>query len=204
VGGSTGNDSGFVREFVSAVKDSFKGPVVMYPGDPKGLADNADAVLFMSLLNSRNPLWITRLQAQYSDAIRQSGVEYISMAYLIVEPGMKVGLVGEVDAIKRGDVKSAVGYALAAEMLGFSLVYLEAGSGADQHVSAEMVSAVRSKLNIPLIVGGGIRSPQAAKAVLQAGADIIVTGTLIEDDIGKAGEIINAIKNFKKSQHVTR
>jgi phosphoglycerol geranylgeranyltransferase len=109
-------------------------------------------------------------------------LEAIPMGYLVVAPGMRVGEVGDVDAVARDDLAGATGYALAAELLGMRFVYLEAGSGAPAPVPVEMVRAVREVVAVPLIVGGGIRSGPEAKALLDAGANILVTGTITEEE----------------------
>ena len=121
------------------------------------------------------------------------GLEPIPMAYLIIEPGETVGWVGDAKPIPRHKPKIAAAYALAGQYLGMRLVYLEAGSGAPSHVPNEMVKIVKSVLDVPLIVGGGIRSYEDAKEVAIAGADIIVTGTAIE----KAGSLEEAEKRLR-------
>jgi phosphoglycerol geranylgeranyltransferase len=149
----------------------------------------------MSLLNSRNADWIIGAQAKASTLIKELCIEPVSMAYVIVEPGMAAGRVGEADLIKKSESRRAVCYALAAQYFGFSLVYLEAGSGASSPVPKEMISAVRKSINIPLIVGGGIRSARQAQEAVAAGADIIVTGTIIEEKFDTIKEIISAVKS---------
>ncbi len=198
VGGSTNIKPEFLDDFVLTVKKNFKGPVILFPGGLDGVTKYADAILLMSLVNSRNPYWITGVQSKAAPYIKQTGVEAIPMAYLIIEPGMKVGEIGEADLIKREDSKRTGGYAAAAELSGFALIYLEAGSGAPQHVPIAMVESARKNAKIPLIVGGGIRKAEDAKKILQAGADIIVTGTVIEDDVHKVKDIITVVKHFKK------
>jgi phosphoglycerol geranylgeranyltransferase len=119
------------------------------------------------------------------------------MGYIVVEPGGAVGKVGEAELVPRDKPEVALGYALAAQYLGMKLIYLEAGSGADSHVPVEMISAVRDAIDVPLIVGGGIRTGEDAKAVKEAGADIIVTGTIVEqtaDVEGKIKEITGTLK----------
>lgn len=120
------------------------------------------------------------------------------MGYIIVEPGMEAGMVGEAECIARDDVKSAIGYSVAGELLGMKLIYLEAGSGAPEPVPQNIISGVKESIDIPLIVGGGIRRAEHAEAAVQAGADIIVTGTVVEEEgISQAFiEIVKAIKSF--------
>jgi phosphoglycerol geranylgeranyltransferase len=113
--------------------------------------------------------------------VRGMKLEPIPMGYLVIAPGMRVGEVGQVDAVDREDIASAAGYALAAELLGMHFVYLEAGSGAPAPVPAPMVRAVRAALEIPVIVGGGIRTGHDAAALLAAGANVLVTGTITEE-----------------------
>ena len=124
------------------------------------------------------------------------GLEAIPLAYLIVEPGMRAGEIGHADPIPREDATEAVRYALAAQYMGMQLVYLEAGSGAPEPVPSAMVTAVKRAISIPLIVGGGIRTPEAARAVARAGADIVVTGTVVEatHDAALLENIVRAVK----------
>jgi phosphoglycerol geranylgeranyltransferase len=109
---------------------------------------------------------------------------------------MRAGKVGRADPIRRDEPETAVGYALAAQMLGMRMVYLEAGSGAPNAVPAPMVRAVRQAIDIPLVVGGGIRAPDAARRIARAGADIVVTGTVVERSRGSGTlkAIIDAVK----------
>ncbi|MDH3366186.1 MAG: geranylgeranylglyceryl phosphate synthase family protein, partial [Thermoplasmata archaeon] len=131
--------------------------------------------------------------------IKRLGIEPISMGYIIVEPGMKVGEVGEADLIRRDDPDRAVGYAIAAEFFGMALVYLEAGSGAPQPVPEDMVRSVRENVSIPLVVGGGITDPKAASRLCWSGADIVVTGTLVEngDFMAPLKEMVAAIHSLE-------
>ena len=130
-------------------------------------------------------------QRRAAPLVKKWGLEAIPMAYLVVEPGMRAGEVGQADPIPRSRPQDAVEYALAAQMLGMKLVYLAAGSGAPEPVPAPMIRAVREALEIPLIVGGGIRTADAAGTVARAGADIVVTGTIVER--AKDGETLRRI-----------
>jgi len=181
LGGSTGITPERVGEAARAIHRAVHVPTIIFPEGATSLAREADAVLFMSLLNSRNLDLVIRAHARAAPVVRSLGLEAIPMGYLVVAPGMRVGEVGQVDAVARDDPRSAAGYALAAEMLGMRLVYLEAGSGAPEPVPAPMVEAVRRVLRIPLVVGGGIRSGPEARTLLEAGADILVTGTVTEE-----------------------
>ncbi len=181
LGGSTGITRKGMGEAASAIRRRVAAPTIIFPEGPGSLAPEADAVLFMSLLNSRNLDLVVRAHARAAPAVRAMGLEAIPMGYLVVAPGMRVGEVGQVDAVPRDAPALAAGYALAAEMFGMRLVYLEAGSGAPAPVPAEMVREVRSAIRVPLVVGGGIRTGADARPLLDAGADVLVTGTVTEE-----------------------
>ncbi len=196
VGGSVGISPNNLDATVEAIKERVDLPVILFPGDVAGISTKADAIFFMSLLNSRNPYYITGAQAAGAPLVKRAGIEAIPMGYIVVEPGGAAGYVGDARLIPRDRPEVAVGYALAAEFLGMRLVYLEAGSGASQPVPGEMITAVKKAIEIPLIVGGGIRDGKAAARAAKAGADIIVTGTIVEKtkDVGKKiGKITAAI-----------
>jgi len=171
-----------VDETVKAIKDHSNLPVILFPSGAKFLSKHADAVFFMSLLNSRNLSYVIREHVKGAHFVKLSGIEPISMGYVIVEPGMTAGKIGEVDLVKRNDIDGAVGYGLSAQYLGMNFFYLEAGSGATAPVPDKMIKAVKQNIDIPLIVGGGIRDVKTAKKKALAGADIIVTGTTLEKE----------------------
>jgi phosphoglycerol geranylgeranyltransferase len=183
VGGSTLLSQQQVDETCQAIKKNSDLPVILFPSGAKFLSKYADAVFFMSLLNSNNLGYVIREHVKGAPFVKSSGLEPISMGYVIVEPGMTAGRIGEAELIQRHDLHTAVGYALAAEYLGMKFFYIEAGSGAPEPVPNEMIQAVKKHTTIPLFVGGGIRDPQTAKEKAYAGADIIITGTAIEKDI---------------------
>ena len=182
VGGSTLLSQKQVDDTVKAIKEQSRLPVILFPSAAKFLSKYADAVFFMSLLNSRNLGYVIREHVKGAPFVKHAGIEPLSMGYLIVEPGMTVGKMGEVDLVKRDDIETAVGYALSAEYLGMDFFYLEAGSGAPHPVSDEMIAAVKQNISIPLCIGGGIRSVKTVKQKVMAGADIIVTGTALEQE----------------------
>jgi phosphoglycerol geranylgeranyltransferase len=196
IGGSTGVTNENLGDTAKSIKEASGLPTIHFPGSPTALSKDVDSIFFMSMVNSKDPFWIIRAQAGAAPYVKKLGIETISLGYIIVEPGMKVGEVGKADAIKHNEIEKAVGYALACEMYGMDLVYLEAGSGADRPVPPEMISAVKKVLSIPLIVGGGIRTPEAAKAARLAGADAIVTGTFLErcSDDGMLKSVVDASK----------
>ncbi|UCD14148.1 MAG: geranylgeranylglyceryl/heptaprenylglyceryl phosphate synthase [Thermoplasmatales archaeon] len=197
VGGSTIFSQKQVDDTIKAIKDKSSLPVILFPSGAKFLSKYADAVFFMSLLNSRNVDYIIREHVKGAQFVKQSRLEPIPMGYVIVEPGMTAGKIGDADLIKKDDIDTAIGYALAAQYLGMKLFYLEAGSGAHYPVSDEIITSVKENTDIPLIVGGGIRTADAAREKAQAGADIIITGTALEKEKNlkkTLTDIINAIE----------
>lgn len=197
VGGSTGAEGEVLDNVVRSIKDNSSLPVILFPGSHGGISRYADAIFFMSLLNSRNPFFITGAQALGAFTVKKFGIEPIPMAYIVVEPGETVGWVGDARPIPRHKPKLAAAYALAGQYLGMRLVYLEAGSGAPEPVPEEMVRVVKSVIDVPLIVGGGIKSGEQAKKLIKSGADIIVTGTAIEKakSLEEARKRLEAIRN---------
>ncbi len=197
IGGSTGYTHGDLDLSVAAIKAAVDLPVIIFPTSASLLTPRADAIYFMVMMNSRDPRFLTREQMRGAPLVRLFGIEPISMGYIIVEPGMKVGKVGSADVVKRADAATAAAYALAAEFLGMQCVYLEAGSGAPRPVPPAMVRTVKGTISIPLLVGGGIRTPEQAGAAAKAGADIIVTGTAVErsaDPYRKLSALVKAVK----------
>jgi len=182
VGGSTGVTQENLDETVGQIKRACKLPVIYFPSGANAISRKCDAIYFMSMLNSRNVRNVSGEHARGAPLIKKLGIEPISMGYVIVEPGMKVGEVGEAELVKRGDINTLIGYAIATEFFGMDLLYLEAGSGAPEPVPVLMVKAARESVDIPLVIGGGIVTPKQAADLAAAGADIIVTGTLVEHD----------------------
>lgn len=199
VGGS-GTDLEATDACVKAIKGAVDIPVILFPGNITGISKNADGIFYMSLLNSRSNYWLSLAQALSAFTVKRTDLEIIPMGYLIIESGKKtsVQFYGDANAIPFNKPKIAAAFSLAAEFMGMKLVYLEAGSGALQPVNNKMISYVRDNLNIPLIVGGGIRDGQTAYEKVISGADIIVTGTVAESS-GKnirtvLEEIVSSIK----------
>ncbi len=198
VGGSTGVTQKKMDDTIISMKNKVKIPVIIFPTSASAISAYADAIYFMSLLNSKSPVFLVRQQMIAAPYIKKVGIEPIPMGYIVIEPGMKVGEIGMAEPVPRDKIDMAVGYALAAEFFGMKLIYLEAGSGAPEPVPDTMVSAVKSEISIPLIVGGGIRNAGAAENAIRSGADIVVTGTIVEEseDLENSlGKIIEAVKS---------
>ncbi len=180
IGGSTGYSPEDLDATVMAIKEACDLPVILFPTNSGLISSHIDAIFFMSMLNSNSCDYIIREHAKAAPYIRKLGIEPISMGYLIVEPGMRVAEVGQAECVPRANTEQAVGYAMAAEMLGMGLIYLEAGSGSPEPVPPEMVRRVVEAVSVPVIAGGGITRPEHSAAAARAGASIVVTGTVVE------------------------
>ena len=182
VGGSIGAGADLERK-ISAIKSKTSLPVILFPGNVDGVAAGADAILFMSLLNSGNPYWIIQAQALAAPKVKKLGIEPIPTAYLIFEPGhtTAAGWIGWVNPIPRRKSEIAIAYALAAEMLGMRWIYLEAGSGAEEPVPSAVIKSIAKLTNLGIIVGGGLRTNEQILERAEAGANIVVIGTKIEE-----------------------
>jgi phosphoglycerol geranylgeranyltransferase len=197
LGGST-TDSSELDATARALQENVDVPVILFPGNISGVSRYADAIFFMSLLNSNNPYWIIGAPALGAPIIKKMGIETISMGYLVVEPGGTVGWVGDAKLVPRTKADIVVAYAMAAEFFGMKLIYLEAGSGASEPVPEEMITKVKKSTNLIVIVGGGIRNGKTAAKIVNAGADIIVTGTVVENSSkvkDKIKELVDGIRS---------
>ncbi len=204
VGGSTAHDQGYVDKTIGKIKENIDVPIIIFPGGITNVSNKADAIFFMSLLNSADPYFIIGQQALASYMIKTSNIEPISMGYLIIEPGATAGWIGNAKLLPRRKPELTAAYSLAAEMFGFKLIYLEAGSGA-QKIPPEIINLCSKVLSVPIVAGGGVQSEEDAKEFIEAGADIIVMGTFLEQNImNDKGEslkaIINQIKESGKKQ----
>ena len=195
VGGSLGIRESQMAQVVRDIKTIAHVPVVLFPGSLTQLTEEADGVLFLSVLNSLDPYFIIGAQVQGAVLLAKHfpRLEAISTAYILVGDGGAAGFVSMSRPIPYTRPDIAAAYALAASYIGFKAVYLEAGSGAPQPAPPEMVRAVRKAFPRILIVGGGIRSGEVASAVAREKPNVIVTGTLAEERPEKLGEIVKAI-----------
>jgi phosphoglycerol geranylgeranyltransferase len=199
VGGSLMNTSYF-DEFVSEVQADISLPVILFPGDASQVSSHADALLFLTLVSGRNPNFLIGEQVKGAPGIKNAGIEPIATAYMLIESGntTSVEFMSNTKPIPRNKPDIAGVHALAAQYMGQKLIYLEAGSGAVSSVPAEIISAVKSQVDVPVIVGGGIRTEKDVHQKLSAGADIIVTGTVLTQDTGAArlARLAQAVKNY--------
>jgi len=196
IGGSTFVSSAHLDDVVKAVKRTVKIPIILFPNNVTGISRYADAIWFMSLLNSVDPYFLIGAQILGAPLVKKFGIEPIPLGYLIVGEGGTAGVVGKAIPIPYNKPELAAAHALAGQYLGMRFIYLEAGSGAKNPVPPEMIRAVRHYVDVPMIVGGGIRSREQALAAASAGADIIVTGNVVEESgmRRRVSEIIEGIK----------
>jgi len=189
VGASLMMGDGF-SDYVAAVREAVDIPVVVFPGEQGQVTDRADALLFLSLMSGRNPEYLIGQQVKSAPVIRSLGIEAISTAYLLVESGRmtSVEFMSDTKPIPSDKPDIAVAHAIAAELFGMKFVYLEGGSGALRPVPEECVRAVSSAVRIPVIVGGGIKSPEAVVSHVNAGASFIVVSNHMEHP-GNATEL---------------
>ena len=176
--------SGNFEMMIEKVKANTNLPAIIFPGSIDQISPSADAILFLSVVSGRNADHLIGRHVIASPLIKRSGIEVISTAYTLIESGITstaVYMSGSMP-LPRNKPEIAAATALAAEYLGMKLIYLEAGSGADQPVPDEMIKAVADVCTVPVIVGGGIRSPFVAREKVESGANIIVTGNYFEDE----------------------
>ncbi|MEM4633946.1 MAG: geranylgeranylglyceryl/heptaprenylglyceryl phosphate synthase [Candidatus Anstonellaceae archaeon] len=188
IGGSIGAQGELLDEVAKGIKEKSSVPVVLFPGNISTVTKYADAIYFMSLLNSRNPYWISQAQALSAQFVKQIGIEALPVGYIVVEPGGTVGWVGDVNLVPRDKPHIAASLALAAELSGSRFVLTDCGSNPKEgHIPLQMISAVAKTISVPYIVGGGIRTPSEAAAVISAGASAVQVGTALErgGDVGK-------------------
>lgn len=182
VGGSTVAE-GRTSEVVKAIKNHSDLPVILFPGDHQQISPDADALLFLSLISGRNPEYLIEQQVRSVEKIRNTHLEIIPTGYILIDGGKSTSVekVSNTIPLAQNDIQQIVSTALAGQYSGKKLIYLEAGSGAINPVSSEIITAVSEALNIPIIVGGGIRSTKQLQRAYNAGADFVVIGTAFEN-----------------------
>ena len=182
-------------KFVYAVKDHASCPVILFPGGSHQVCSRADAIFFLSLLSGRNPEFLIGEQVKAVFLIKECNLDVIPVGYILVESGnfTAVEYISNTKPIPRAKHEIAVAHALAGQYFGMKYIYLEAGSGAQNPVPAEMVKRVKENINIPLIVGGGLRQYDEVKKVFDAGADFVVLGSIIERSKEKFQDIMRRL-----------
>jgi phosphoglycerol geranylgeranyltransferase len=199
IGGSTFVSQSHLDAVIKAIKRVVKIPIILFPNNITGISRYADAIWFMSLLNSVDPYFLIGAQILGAPLVKKYGLEPISMGYIIVGEGGTAGVIGKAIAVPYNKPELTAAHALAGQYLGMHFIYLEGGSGVKNPVPPEMIRMVKQIIAVPLIVGGGIRTKEQALAAASAGADIIVTGNVVESAGGKqkVSEIIDGVKGNK-------
>ena len=184
---------------VAQIKSLAEIPVIFFPGGISQLNSHYDAILFMSIISGRNPHYLIGEQVIAAPIINDLGIEVIPTGYLLLDGGSDsaVQFMSSTAPIPMDKPDISIAHALAAQYLGKQLIYLEAGSGAKQAVTNELIKEVFEQVDIPLIVGGGIRTPEVAREKVESGASFIVTGTIIEENNNG-----NILEKFAEAIHV--
>jgi phosphoglycerol geranylgeranyltransferase len=183
IGGSS-FEGNHLDELILNLKHNTNLPIILFPGNPSQISDKADGILFLILLSGRNPDYLIEHQVNAVPILKKTNLEIISTGYLLIESGTETAVerVSKTKPLSISNPNYILQTAQAGEFLGNKLIYLEAGSGAKNSVPLEIISLVSKNINIPLIVGGGIRSIFEIEKAHQAGADMVVIGTAFEND----------------------
>jgi phosphoglycerol geranylgeranyltransferase len=200
VGGSHTVNS--IDSLIDLLKEEIKTSIVLFPGNAIQFSENADALLYLSLLSGRNAEFLIGQHVNSALAIKKSNVEVIPTGYLLIDGGKltSVEYISNTRPIPRDKKEIVLSTAVAAELLGMKLVYLEAGSGANFPVPDEMIEYVKAGLSLPLIVGGGIKNTIQLKDAFDAGADVVVVGNIFESSPDKISEFVDFTKKYGSSE----
>ena len=201
VGGSTGGDTTqFIDELRLKISNfKFQIPIVLFPGNASQFSPKADGILFLSLLSGNNPEYLVNQQIKSARAIHDSHIDFVPTAYILIDGGVETSTmkVTGTKPINPSDFQTIVDTCIAAELMGKKAIYLEAGSGAKTPVSSDIIRAVRAVTSVTLIVGGGIRTPEAMNAAYSAGADIVVIGNHFEQHPEELSAFLKVLKDLK-------
>ena len=187
--------SSYLDECVQLIKRSCSIPVILFPGSPSQVSKYADALLYLSLISGRNPELLIGQHVVSAPFVKKSGLEIMSTGYMVIDGGAPttVSYISNASPLPADKNEIAMCTAMAGEMLGMKLIYMDAGSGAKKAISESMIQKVASCIDVPLIVGGGITTAEKAYLNCKAGADVIVVGNAIEKDASLIKEIASAI-----------
>ncbi|MFK5857262.1 MAG: geranylgeranylglyceryl/heptaprenylglyceryl phosphate synthase [Bacteroidota bacterium] len=186
---------------IRTLKENSKIPVILFPGNSYQISRNADAMLFLSLISGRNPDMLIGMHVLSAPYIKLSGLETVPTGYMLIDSGKPTSVTYMSNSFPIPNDKKDIAActAMAGEMLGLRTIFMDAGSGASQTIPEEMITFVKGSIEIPLIIGGGIRTPEKAKSVLEAGADIIVVGNRFEEDPKLIYDFTEIITSFNKT-----
>jgi putative glycerol-1-phosphate prenyltransferase len=187
--------SNYLDECVKIIKHSCSIPVLLFPGSPAHVSKYADALLYLSLISGRNPELLIGQHVVSAPAIKKTGLEIISTGYMVIDGGAPttVSYISNASPLPADKNEIAMCTAMAGEMLGMKLIYMDAGSGAKVPIRESMIAQVSKNIEVPLIIGGGITDPEKAYLNCKAGADIIVVGNAIEKDESLIMEMASAV-----------
>jgi phosphoglycerol geranylgeranyltransferase len=190
-----------LSEVVRTVKENVNIPVILFPGSTLQIDPAADAILFLSLISGRNPDLLIGQHVQAAPILKNSRMEVMSTGYILINSGKttSVAYISNTTPIPEDKYSLAACTAMAGEMLGLKMIYLDAGSGAEREINQKMINSVRKSIDTPLIVGGGINSSQKAIAALEAGADIIVIGNALEKSPDLLTEISDKVYDWNQA-----
>jgi len=178
-----------IESTILSIREFSKKPIILFPGSVMQLTNSADGILLLSLLSGRNPEYLIGNHVHAAPFLKRSKLEIIPTAYLLIDGGRRTSVeyMSNTQAIPADKTELALATALAGEMLGMKLIYLEAGSGAQNSVPIDMIRTIKESINIPIVVGGGIRSESTMLEIFRAGASLVVIGSAIENNpkVGK-------------------
>ena len=191
-----------IDETIRILKSETDLPVIIFPGNILQISGLADGILLLCLISGRNPEYLIGNHVVAAPLLRRSGLEIIPTGYILIENGRSTSVeyISNTKPIPADKKDLAVATAMAGEMLGHKLLYLEAGSGAIEPVKTNLIAEVKKNIHIPLIVGGGIQHPDQIRKIFLAGADIIVVGTAFENDENKIPVLADAVRNLPSMQ----
>lgn len=205
LGGSLISDY-HLDEKINLIKRFTDIPVIIFPGNQIHISAKADAILLLSLISGRNPEYLIGQHVIAAPRLKESGLEILSTGYMLFDGGKPttVSYISNTFPLPNNKPDIALCTALAGEMLGLKNIYLDAGSGAENTVSTSIIKKLASQINLPLIVGGGIDTPEKAENILKAGADVIVVGNKIESEPDFVSKIATVIEEFNNNKLVSR
>ena len=197
VGGSLLTENN-LENCIKVIKDNCDIPIIIFPGDVLQINDNADGILLLSLISGRNPELLIGKHVVAAPYLKQSKLEILSTGYMLIDSGKLTTALYMSNSlpIPANKDEIAVSTAIAGEMLGLKLIYMDGGSGAENPVPTSMIEKVKENISVPLIIGGGIRTPEAASERFKAGADIVVVGNAIEDENSLLEKIAEVVYSF--------
>ena len=185
-----------VSDVVHYLQENTSRPVILYPGNPIQISFEADAILFLSMISGRNPELLIGAHVTIAPTIRQNGIETIPTGYILIDGGVptSVEYISQTRPIPANKADIAAATAIAGQLLGQKLIYMDAGSGARERISSQMIETVKASIDVPLMIGGGIDSTEKLKAAFNSGADIIVAGNIMEKDPELLGPFMQATR----------